>query len=91
MIEENQNKKTTKNIWPILIFLIVVFVLIAGILIYFQYQKNTKEKSTNPLPFQPAETTEDDTSEKILNEIEGINIDDLDKQFQEIDTDLNSL
>lgn len=92
--EETKNKKT--EIWPI--FLIIVIALIAGFLIYSEYAKYTQRiKEMQSIPSLPSEGqiisegTKGDTTQEILEDIDKINIEDLDQQFKEIDSNVNSL
>lgn len=64
-----------------LLIAIIVIILIAAGLWYWQSNRSSA----------PTESTGDDTSAAISQELGTVDIGDLDKEFQTIDADLNSL
>ena len=85
----SQTKKT--NIW--LWILIVVVVLIVVGIVWWKVKKISRvpgEEVEIPSVSEGKELPSD-TTEEILKEVENIEVLDLEKEFQEIDQDLNSL
>lgn len=92
----SQTKKT--NIW-LWVLMVVVILIVVGI-VWWQVKKITMvPKEGVEIPKEEAEVPSvseekelpSDTTEEILKEVENVEALDLEKEFQEIDQDLNSL
>ena len=85
----SQRKKT--NIWLWILIVIVVLVVVGIVCWKVKKMSRVSEEEVEiPLVSEEKELPSDAT-EEILKEVENIEVLDLEKEFQEIDQDLNSL
>ncbi len=85
----SQRKKT--NIWPWVLIVIVVLIVVGIVCWKLKKMSRVPEEEVEiPLVSEEKELPSD-TTEEILKEVEAIEVLDLEKEFQEIDQDLNSL
>lgn len=107
MEEKNQAQTEEKNqtqigkkidVWPMVAIAIIAFL--AGMLIYSELIKLKSENWFVSEPFikrpisstpSSVESSKSDTSRSILNDVDKIQLENLDQQFQEIDQELNRL
>jgi len=78
-----QKIETKKGAISTLILVLIVLVILVGVWYWWS------RKTVPPQPTPPS--TKEDSTLTINQELEGIDIGNLDKEFQEIDQDLNSL
>jgi hypothetical protein len=66
--------------------LIVAALIVIAVIVYVVYQRDRGLQ----VDYSPA-TQESDTSSAITQDLEGVDLGDIDKEFQDIDKELNSL
>ncbi len=103
-MEQNIEPKMEQNIEPniepkskkyLIVLMIGVAVILVGLGIwYWQVQKEKNVAPPEIIPTAPATAPlnfQEDSTSAINKELDNIDVGDLDKEFQAIDTDLNSL
>jgi FtsZ-interacting cell division protein ZipA len=71
--------------------IIILAIIIVAILVWYWWSSSSsapQQQETSPTVQNPAPN---DTTSAINKELEGIDLGDLDREFQNIDSDLNSL
>jgi uncharacterized protein HemX len=94
-----EQKPATKNYTLPIILVLVVLVILAGVWYWWKQKEATKVQVTPPPTVQPPTPStpvekvapKEDSVTAINQDLDKIDTLDLEKQFQEIDQDLNSL
>ena len=90
-MEETISQRKKTNIWPWVLIVIVVLIVVGIVCWKLKKMSRVPEEEVEiPLVSEEKELPSD-TTEEILKEVEAIEVLDLEKEFQEIDQDLNSL
>lgn len=89
------NEKPARPFKTVLLVLAVVIVLVLVWLWFSRPKSKMDEETAPPIPESQEQVTEDaaagDSTPSILNELEGIDVNDLQGEFKDIDADLNKL
>ena len=70
------------------IIIVIVIIILVGLIMWL---RSPQLSETGDAPIPTGELSEEDTTSAIIQDLEGLDIDDLDAEFQQIDADLEQL